>query len=93
MALIKEKLTKFGVTANYWRIRSVSINHHAKQALITVDLLLDEKQHVPLETKNYTVTDPSFVFTTKNMVEANYVQLAYEFIRATDPDLSGAVND
>lgn len=55
MALLKEKQTEYGVTANYWKVEMVSIDRHMKEANFSLNLYVNKDAKQFIET--YTVSD------------------------------------
>lgn len=97
MALKKDKLTAYGVVAQYWRIRTMHINLKAQQASISLELYLDQESSLasqPLESRNYHIgtAEIPFAFTPERQETENIYEIAYGLIKQIDPDLNGAID-
>lgn len=97
MALIKEKMTNFGVTASYWKLGYVSIDRINKYGSLTLNLFLIKDAEKYIE--SYTVVlddiDKFDEFFGKNTVEKyrDTYHAAYEYIKKYDEIFSTAKDD
>jgi len=96
MALQKSKLTQYGVSANYWRIRSLFIDLKAERATAVLELYLTSETSgsAPLEARSYmfgTEANP-FPFTAIAMDAKNAYKIAYDAIKLADPFLADAAD-
>ena len=85
MALIKEKQTKFGVTANYWRVGMISIDRHRKEASYSLELYLSKDADEFIESHSVSLlgmedkTEYELYF---NNLNKNIIKTCYEHAKA-----------
>jgi hypothetical protein len=93
MALQKNKIMMNGILANYWRIRSISLDVDSKVLEVVISLYLDKNARIA-GAKPFVGQDKHFILElTKDQMVLNLQELAYALIKekATEmvPNLDG----
>lgn len=100
MALQKTKLTEYGVSANYWRVFSVSMNRNDHSSIVAVGLYKDKTTRdqtptpIPLQIVHFvypglylisgSLQNVESPFTVEAMDDTNVYELAYESLKTLD---------
>jgi len=85
-----------GMSSNYWKIRSVLLNHTEGSGVITVDGYVSEAARqngrVPLESRVVTVTEYQTRFSPEAIDAAgmNEVKAAYQFLKIMVTEFQGS---
>jgi hypothetical protein len=100
MALQKEVVTHYGVTANYFRISGIDINSILKTAKIKLNGYYNEEARLDdsrsLQVKEYNIKDEDFTTyfnTTLLSSEGNNIYTSgYRYIKDTDESFIDAID-
>jgi hypothetical protein len=89
MALAKEKITEFGIRGSYWKLVSIDIDFITGKFRVVLSLYAGRfaTSMKPLESKGYLIP-----ITAQQLVTGNLRAIAYDYIKANDSELEGAVN-
>ena len=85
MALIKEKMTQFGMVANYWRVGMISIDRHRQEASYSLELYLSKDADEFIESHSVSLlgmedkTEYELYF---NNLNKNIIKTCYEHAKA-----------
>ncbi|MCW6094542.1 hypothetical protein LAV60_15330 [Clostridium sporogenes] len=95
MALIKEKITDYGVPANYWKIGMVSIDRVARNGSCSLHLYIQKGAKAFIESRAVFFEEDKFdnYFGTDILKYKDIYTACYAYVKDNDEYFADAVTD
>lgn len=99
MALIKEVNTNYGISADYWRIETITIDKRMKEASFIIHLYVNENAKSSLDYRVITIADKENKdelfnkYFSENIKFSNIYESCYECTKELDQFFFDAIDD